>query len=186
MRVIGLPLITQIDLCHRNQATGVDLSIAARRPSTGGLAQPTTIHFSWRETTFISWVGLRGAVPIVLALFPVIYDIDGAKRFFEVAHVIIISLLIQGSSVPLAARLLKVEVPPVAEPRHRADLNLSIEPSLEIVQFVVTEKSDAVGRGPSSIPYAGAAILAGVLRNGAIRTPAKTIAFASSPTTSFA
>jgi len=139
-------------------------------------------HFSWRETTFISWVGLRGAVPIVLALFPVIYGIDGAERFFEVAYVVvIISLLIQGSSVPLAARLLKVEVPPVAEPRHRADLNLPIEPSLEMVQFVVTEKSDAIGRGPSSIPYAGAAILAGVLRHGAMRTPGEDDRFSFQP-----
>ena len=115
-----------------------------------------------------------GAVPIVLALFPVIYDIDGAERFFEVAYVVvIISLLIQGSSVPLAARLLKVEALPVVEPRHRADLNLPIEPSLEIVQFVVTEKFRCRRAWTEQHPLRGC-------------SHTKTIAFASSPTTSFA
>jgi len=135
-------------------------------------------HFNWRETTFISWVGLRGAVPIVLALFPLMYGLEGAEVFFEVAYVVVlVSLLIQGSSVPLAARLFRVEVPPVAEPRHRADLNLPIEPLIDMVQFEVTEKSDAVGRTPNAIPYAAAAIVAGVLRNGAMRTPGEGFRF---------
>ncbi|MGC9456757.1 MAG: potassium/proton antiporter [Halothiobacillaceae bacterium] len=135
-------------------------------------------RFNWRETTFIAWVGLRGAVPIVLALFPVMYGIDGAERFFEVAYVVVIvSLLIQGSSVPLAARWLKVQLPSVPEPRHRADLNLPVEPLLEMVQFEVTERADAVGRTPAAMPYSGAAMLSGVLRNGAMRTPAEGFVF---------
>ncbi|MFP4272573.1 MAG: potassium/proton antiporter [Halothiobacillaceae bacterium] len=135
-------------------------------------------HFNWRETMFVAWVGLRGAVPIVLALFPVMYGIDGAERFFEVAYVVVIfSLLVQGSSVPMAARWLKVQLPSVPEPRHRADLNLPVEPLLEMVQFEVTERADAVGRTPAAMPYSGAAMLSGVLRNGAMRTPAEGFAF---------
>ncbi|MFP4155040.1 MAG: potassium/proton antiporter [Halothiobacillaceae bacterium] len=135
-------------------------------------------HFNWREMMFIAWVGLRGAVPIVLALFPVMYGIDGAERFFEVAYVVVIfSLLVQGSSVPMAARWLKVQLPSVPEPRHRADLNLPVEPLLEMVQFEVTERADAVGRTPAAMPYSGAAMLSGVLRNGAMRTPAEGFAF---------
>ncbi|MCL7750344.1 potassium/proton antiporter [Guyparkeria hydrothermalis] len=127
-------------------------------------------HFNWRETTFIAWVGLRGAVPIVLALFPMIYGIPDAERFFEIAYVVVItSLLIQGSTVPLAARLLKVEVPPLAEPRQRADLNLPIEPRLEMVQFVVGEHTDADGAGLDRLPFGESVTVAGVVRNLALR-----------------
>ncbi|MDG4866605.1 potassium/proton antiporter [Guyparkeria sp. 1SP6A2] len=129
-------------------------------------------HFNWRETTFIAWVGLRGAVPIVLALFPVIYGIADAQAFFEIAYVVVItSLLIQGSSISLAARLLKVEVPPQPEPRLRADLNLPIEPRLEMVQFVVREQSDADGAGPERMPFGKSVTIAGVVRNLALRQP---------------
>ncbi|KTG17236.1 MULTISPECIES: potassium/proton antiporter [unclassified Guyparkeria] len=135
-------------------------------------------HFNWRETAFISWVGLRGAVPIVLALFPVIYGIDEADRFFEVAYVVVItSLLIQGSTVPLAARLLKVELPPLAEPRQRADLNLPIEPRLEMVQFVVGEHTDGDGAGLDRLPFGESVTVAGVVRNLALRKPERGFRF---------
>ncbi|HHQ69625.1 MAG TPA: potassium/proton antiporter [Halothiobacillaceae bacterium] len=129
-------------------------------------------HFNWREIAFVSWVGLRGAVPIVLALFPVIYGLDSADLFFEVAYVVVVtSLLLQGSTVALAARWLKVEVPPAAEPRQRLDLHLPVEPLLEMVQFEVAPRSDAVGRRVAAMPFGEAVNLCGVLRNQAFRTP---------------
>jgi cell volume regulation protein A len=129
-------------------------------------------HFHWRETVFIAWVGLRGAVPIVLALFPMIYGIDGAETFFEIAYVVVItSLLIQGSTVSLAARLLGVELPPSPEPKQRTDLNLPIEPRLEMVQFVVGEHTDADGAGPERMPFGRSVTIAGVVRNLALRQP---------------
>ncbi|MGF1546591.1 MAG: potassium/proton antiporter [Thiotrichales bacterium] len=135
-------------------------------------------HFNWREVVFLAWVGLRGAVPIVLALFPLMYGIAGARQYFEIAYVVVIvSLLIQGSSVPLAARWLRVEVPPIGQPRHRATLDLPIEPLLEMVQFDVTARADAVGRAPEAMPHAGAMQLAGVLRHGAMRTPGPDFTF---------
>jgi len=135
-------------------------------------------HFNWRENAFVSWVGLRGAVPIVLALFPVIYGLDSADLFFEVAYVVVVtSLLLQGSTVALAAKWLKVEVPPAAEPRQRLDLHLPVEPLLEMVQFEVAPRSDAAGRRVAAMPFGEAANLCGVLRNQAFRTPTRDFRF---------
>ncbi len=66
--------------------------------------------WSLRERTFLSWVGLRGAVPIVLATFPLAQGVEGASTIFDaVFFVVLISVLFQGTTIPAAARRLGVE-----------------------------------------------------------------------------
>lgn len=79
--------------------------------------------FSWREQGFIAWTGLRGAVPIVLAVFPLLAGIDGARWLFNITFVVVLtSLLLQGSTMGLMARWLRITLPPAAEPRQAVPL----------------------------------------------------------------
>jgi potassium/hydrogen antiporter len=66
----------------------------------------------WRHQVFISWAGLRGAVPIVLATFPVAAGVSGAVRIFDTVFVLVVVFtLIQGGSLPAVARRLGIAAP---------------------------------------------------------------------------
>ena len=73
------------------------------------------LRVPWRQQAFLSWAGLRGAVPIVLATIAVNARVPGATRLFDVVFiVVVINILLQGTTLPWAARRLRVIAP--AEP----------------------------------------------------------------------
>ena len=66
----------------------------------------------------VAWVGLRGAVPIILATFPLVSEVPGAHRIFNVVFFIVLtSVLLQGTTLPIVARRLGVVGPPTGTGR---------------------------------------------------------------------
>jgi len=88
-----------------------------------GVARPLAVamflgplRFTRGEIGFVSWVGLRGAVPVVLALFPLLTGVPKARELFEVAFVVVLaSLVLQGATLVRAARLFGVNLPDVED-----------------------------------------------------------------------
>ncbi|RBQ11612.1 potassium/proton antiporter, partial [Spongiactinospora rosea] len=89
---------------------GLVLLLVARPASV--LAGLIAFRTSWREQAFISWAGLRGAVPIVLATFPIVAAVPGSGQLLNIVFVLVVLFtLIQGPTLPMIARLLGVTQP---------------------------------------------------------------------------
>ena len=92
---------------------GSVLVLAARPAAVAAATLP--LRVPWRQQGFLSWAGLRGAVPIVLATIPMNARVPGATRLFDIVFIIVvINTAVQGPTLPWAARRLKVIAP--AEP----------------------------------------------------------------------
>ncbi|HEU4647207.1 MAG TPA: potassium/proton antiporter [Burkholderiales bacterium] len=124
-------------------------------------------RFPWREQLFISWVGLRGAVPVVLALFPLLYGADHARLYFNVAFfIVLISLLLQGWTIAPAARWLRLEVPPTTEPLQRVTLDIPGHFEHEILCYEVKPLSAIAGRAYGELELPADKQVMAVMRDG--------------------
>ncbi|RCK37656.1 potassium/proton antiporter [Thalassospira xiamenensis] len=104
-------------------------------------------NFSRNDTAFISWVGLRGAVSILLAIVPMVEGVEYGQLLFNTAFIVVItSLLLQGWTIRLMARWLGIMIPPRHGPVDRIDLELPGNANQEIVVYRVHSES-AVATG---------------------------------------
>jgi cell volume regulation protein A len=116
------------------------------RPASVFIGLPTR-RFSWREKLFISWAGLRGAVPVVVATFPLLAGVKEAETIFDVVFfVALTSLLIQGTTLPAAARALRVFVPSTHRPAFPIQFNPTELTDSELIELKVAPGSLAEGR----------------------------------------
>lgn len=99
------------------EVAGIGLLIGAfmivvARPVSVWLCLLPFRSISQRARVFVSWVGLRGAVPIIFATYPVLADIPGSQQLFNIVFFItLLSLIVQGMSISAVARRLKLDLP---------------------------------------------------------------------------
>jgi potassium/hydrogen antiporter len=95
-------------------------------------------RFSWREKAFVSWVGLRGAVGIFLSSIPLLVGLPQAQAFFDIGFVVVlVSLLVQGWTIAVAAQKLHIALPRSDPAPRRVELDLPGQLEHELVGYAV-------------------------------------------------
>ena len=148
----------------------VALTLLARPIAVLPLLLP--FKFTGRELTLISWVGLKGAVPIILAIYPLMSDLPAGPKIFNVVFfVVLISALVQGSTLPWLARTLKLEEPPTPEPPLSLEITSLRDVDAEIIDYLVRESSPAAGRLLRDMALPEGAVVAMISRGKTLIPP---------------
>jgi potassium/hydrogen antiporter len=126
----------------------------------------------FREVAFVSWVGLRGATPIILATFPVVAGIPDAHTIFNVVFfVVLLSVLAQGTTIPHAAQRLGVAAPFVGRDHYTFDAIISGDEGHGLRQLTIVKGAPAVGRSVVSLGLPAGVLLVLIYRGGQIIMP---------------
>ena len=143
------------------------LLLFVARPLAVGLCLVGS-RFTFRERLFVSWVGLRGAAPIMLATFPLAANVPNARMIFNMVFFIVLaSILIQGSTLMPLARLLGLACR--TSDRERVPLELEItdaEGDSEMFEFEVMPEAEFVGKSVAELGLPSGALILLIRRDG--------------------
>ena len=122
-------------------------------------------RFSTAERVVLGWAGLRGAVPVVLATFPVIEGVDQSRTFFNIVFfAVVISTLLQGTSFEPLAKRLGVTTTAPALPQPLAETGTIRRLGAEVLEFPVRESYALVGRRVRDLGLPRDALLSVIVR----------------------
>lgn len=159
-----------LDVAGIGLGLAVILAFVARPLAAGVCLLP--FKFKPKERLFISWVGLRGAVPIVLATFPILAGAAGAAEIFNIVFfIVVVGSFIPGATVPwLTHKLgLAAEGPPV--PSAALEITSTQLLSGEVIGFYITPVSAACGAAISELPFPESATAAMIIRGNDLVAP---------------
>jgi len=126
----------------------------------------------FREKTMVSWVGLRGAVPIVLATFPLLAKLPNAGMIFDIVFFIVLtSVLLQGTSIPMMARWLRVDTPLPPKPQLPVEIGPSCNLKNELVEITIPPRSAVVGKQIVELGLPAGTLIVLISRNGECFAP---------------
>ncbi|MDX1366466.1 potassium/proton antiporter [Pseudomonas sp.] len=128
--------------------------------------------FKKREIALVSWVGLRGSVPIILAIFPLMFGLPGADLIFNVVFfVVLISATVQGSTLALVARKLGLTEKPPATPAATLEITALGDVDADIVEYTLGTNCRAVGRRLSQMALPDGTVVAMITRKKEVIPP---------------
>jgi cell volume regulation protein A len=129
-------------------------------------------HVQTRSKWLISWVGLRGAVPIVFATYPLIAGADKANMIFNIVFFVsITSVLIQGTTLPVIARWLHLVLPEKAKQRTQTDLELTDSIKSLLTEIIIPEKCSVAGKPLVDLGLPKTILISIIQRKGKYITP---------------
>lgn len=143
------------------------------------VARPVAVYLSTvkmkytqKERIFLSWAGLKGAVPIVLATFPLLAGVEGSHQIFNVVFfVVLTSALIQGSTIPYLADKLGLNGPKKTAPMQSLELISLGKADAEMIEYEMESDSAIVGKTLTDIPFPEGSLVNAIIRKGKLIAP---------------
>ena len=141
------------------------------RPLVAGLIL-LPFRYSLRDTAYVGWVGLRGAVPIILATYPILAGALGAERMFDVVFfIVVVNALVPGMTVPWVTRRLRLESAEPPPPPAILEIE-SMQPLQgELMSFYVDEALLVAGVPMAELPFPEGAAATLVVRGQELIAP---------------
>ena len=128
-----------------------------------------------RERLLISWVGLRGAGPVLFATYPLIHGVEKSEMIFNIVFFIVLtSVLIQGTTIPLVAKWLFLFKPAKFKTHYPLELELSDNFKNELFEHEINNKSKAIGKQIFQLEFPKTSLIVLIVRNGKYITPSGT------------
>ncbi len=132
-------------------------------------------RFQFKSKLFVSWVGLRGAVPIIFATYPVVAEIEGAKQIFNIVFFItILSLVIQGTTIKKLANYLSLSSPMEKE-GNVFGVELPEDVGSELIEMDVTSSMLEKGNTLKDMKLPAGALVMMVKRKDRVLVPNGTL-----------
>jgi cell volume regulation protein A len=129
-------------------------------------------RYTGRDMAYVGWVGLRGAVPIILATYPILAGVRGAERLFDVVFfLVVVNALVPGMTVPWVTRRLRLESadPPAAQAVLEIE---SLQPlEGELLSFYVDDALAVIGVPMADLPFPGGAAATLIVRGQQLIAP---------------
>lgn len=157
--VMGLGIVISLFLIFVARPLGVFISLAFFKMKT-------------RNKLFVSWVGLRGAVPIVFATYPLLAGVEQAVMIFNLVFFIAVtSVMLQGTTIPLVAKWLHLAVPEKIRRKTPLDLELSDDVKSELLEVEIPENSPVIDKSIVQLNFPKTALIVLINRNSKYITP---------------
>jgi len=129
-------------------------------------------QFNFREKVLLSWVGLKGAVPITLAIFPLMADLEGASRIFDIVFfVVLVSAVLQGSTLKWFAQKLKLDIKPKQEAPITLEISSLYEVDADIVDYFIEPDTIAAGKSIRQLALPYDVVIALIVRDHKSKLP---------------
>lgn len=170
--VLGLLVFVDqlVEVIWQGLAISVLLMLVARPVSV--FLTTMMMRLTFKEKLFISWAGLRGAVPIILATFPLVAGVENGQLFFNaVFFIVLTSALIQGWTISPVANALGFAEPKRATAPHSLELVSIGKTNTEMIEIDIPEGSRTIGKRLHELDLPSSALVTAVIRGERLITP---------------
>jgi cell volume regulation protein A len=175
---VGMFLVLGL-LVYPSQLIAVALPGIALALILAAVARPLAVaaclvpfRFPRQEVLYVGWVGLRGAVPIVLATFPVLAGVEGARTIFNlVFFIVIVNVFLPGATLGWITRRLGIQSRAPAAPVASLEIASTQQLDGEIVAFHIAAPSAVAGQALAEVPFPPAAAAMLIIRGRELIAP---------------